>query len=198
MHESIAVIGGKGTGKTSFVLNLAQQAYNLASQKFLMVCNSDPEVLSALMRIDNPQKLAAWKNGGIVKYYDRTVGNPFKMLNNLQELCLKKEFGNGGIFLDDCTTYIRPNPDDSVRALLVEHRHFGLDLYFGTHQLSFLPKIARGMISTLVIFKTGDTFYNAAQVRSLGYPNHEAIYNAWCRVMQHPDKHYCETIRTGV
>lgn len=195
-YEAHAIIGRKHTGKSTFTHRFFQN-YDLKRDRVLIVTETNPNAYRGITRIDNIQKLSAWKSG-VVKYYDFDSPNDFEMLIEVYNLCAKGIFKNGLCIFEDCTNYIDANPHRVIKKFIVNHRMYKLDLVFTTHSLAFLPKFCRRMISTITIFKTGDTFSKWQELAALGYPNGKNLYNAWVKVMNHPDEHFSITISTGI
>jgi len=195
-YEAHAIIGRKHTGKSTFAHSFFK-GYNLKQDKVLIITETDPGAYSKIKRIDNIEKLKAWKCG-VLKYYDFDAENDFKMLIDVYKLAADNRLSDGLIIFEDCTNYIDANPHRVVKKFIVNHRMYHLDLIFTTHSLAFLPKFCRRMVSTITIFKTLDTFSKGEDLRSLHYPNAQNIYRAWVEVMNSPDEHYCITISTGL
>lgn len=201
-----AIIGGKAQGKSTFIKKLIA-LYNGPTDKVIILTSQNPPAYEKFKRVQSIDDIKRLKKG-VVKYYD--YDNPYQMINNLRDLATKgwetsqghQVFKTGAIVFEDTTNYLEHNPPRGVKNFLVDHRMMELDLFFVTHALRFLPKFVRGMVSTITVFKTAETFNKPEEVRTLGYPNSENLYNAWCQVMNTPKTNdFIQphiTIETGV
>lgn len=203
-----AIIGGNGQGKSSFTAEIIEKVYLPRGERVLILTSQDPPAYKKYPRIENIEDLLFVKKGA-VKYY-----NPYnskQMLSQIKELCLigidtpkgKKYFRNGLVVFEDCTNYISANPQEELKNFLVDRRMADLDLIFTTHAIRFLPKFVRGMVNSVTIFKTAETFENSKEIQRLAYPNYHELFQAWKKVMNTPDnpKKFIkahETITTGI
>jgi hypothetical protein len=198
-YEAHALIGGRGQGKSSYARKLFD-AYDLRSQRILVLTATLPPAYKDITEVKDINQLKRWKRG-MVRYYNHE--SPKQMLKDIHDLCVQGYIRNGLVIFEDCTNYIDPWPAESIRQFLVNCRMFQLDLIFTTHALAFLPKFVRRMVNTITVFKTAETFETPKEVKQLGYPNYEAVYDAWQECMRAPKnnrsyvQHYV-TIETGI
>lgn len=201
-----AIIGGKAQGKSTFIKKLIA-LYNGPTDKVIILTSQDPPAYAKFKRVHSIDEIKRLKKG-VVKYYD--YNEPHNMINDLRDLATQgwetstghKKFTGGAVVFEDTTNYLEHNPPRGVKNFLVDHRMMELDLFFVTHALRFLPKFVRGMVSTITVFKTAETFNKPEEIRQLGYPNSDNLFNAWSEVMAAPktnefiQSHI--TIETGV
>lgn len=199
-NESNVIVGAKAQGKSGFARKVIDTCYNPATQRILVVTQTDPPAYSDMQRINSLQKLATWKGNGMVKFY--SDGDPFAMMRGLVQLAQRGVLKNGLIVFEDCTNYIDPNPDRSVKNFLVNHRMYNLDLLYTTHAVKFVPPFFWKMINSVTVFKTLDTFTNEKDLERRQIPNATAVYEAWRKVMQHGKIpgfiQYHLTVKTGL
>ncbi len=200
--EALGIFGGKGQGKSGLVRKLITKCYDMRSQKVVILNNTNPPAFQDYMLVQSPGALMKrWR--GVVRYH-----NPNGCRAGLEDICKLIADGyisNGCVVLDDCTKYIDPNVKHHVKEILVDHRMRDLDLMFTTHALRFMPPFCRAMISTITVFKTGETFDRPAEIKALGYPNYNELFNAWKIIEATPEvkkpKDFIQpfrTIETGV
>lgn len=197
--EAHGIIGGNAQGKSSLIVDLLT-AYDMRSQKVVILNNTNPPAFQRFKFIDSPERLKG-KWHGVVRYH-----NPdgFKQsMNDIYQLASDGYLSNGAVVFDDCTKYIEPWPPEVIRNFLVDRRMFSLDLFFTTHALRFLPKFVRGMVNTITVFKTAEVFEKPSELKTLEYSNYHTIYQEWTRVMAtpHNPKKYIQehsTVETGI
>jgi hypothetical protein len=197
--KASAIIGGVKQGKSSLVVNIIDKCYDKRSHKIVILNNSAPIAFEKYTFFNTPQVLKRnWH--GVIRYH-----NPegFKQtIRDVYEAASSGHLRNGAVIFDDCTKYIDANPAEDIKNFLVDRRMIGLDLIFTTHALRFLPKFCRGMINSVTIFKTAETFESEKEIKALQYPNYSAIYKAWKDIMNQPatSRHIQphHTITTGI
>lgn len=195
-NESHAIIGAKGTGKSTFTRDLINASYNASNQRILIVSQTDPGAYADLPRIDTLSKLATWKGNGIVKFYSNE--GAAKMMAGLVTLAQKGVLKNGLIVFEDCTNYITANPHESIKNFLVNHRMYNLDLIYTTHSLKFIPKFFWKLLASVTVFKTLDTFTSYKEVEAREVPNAMAVFSAWQKVKLNHSQFFHLTIKTGL
>lgn len=189
-----AIIGVNGTGKSTFTVKKIIPAYDMRTQKAVVVTETiDNPVYNRFEAITDYETLQTLKRG-CIKFWDFDAENDFMILVKLHDIIARGALRNGCIIFEDCTNYVDANPHRIVKKFVVNHRMYNLDLFFTTHALTDLPKWFRKRMNFITLFKTGDNFRNENDVRALGYTNYRAVYEAWVKVMNHPDKHYNLTI----
>lgn len=199
-NEAAAVIGFNGEGKSSLVMDIVREVYDLRSQKIVILNSTNPIVFQKLTYVDNVEKLRkGWH--GIVRFDNPNSDE--ETLWDVYNLAKDGYLSNGAVVFDDCTNYINANPQKEIKKFLVNRRMYNLDIFFTTHSLAMLPKFCRSMVNSVTVFKTGEVFENPRELRELNYPNYTEIYNAWKEVMRIPkDRNKFiqanRTIATGV
>lgn len=180
---AMAVIGGRAQGKSTFIRKqLIDKAYNPKNKDKVLILT--PTVPPAYADIDEVtlEVLQTRKWHGKLRYYNHQSAK--QMLKDIHDLCTSGKLSKGLIVFEDCTNYIDPWPAESIRNFLVNMRMFDLDLIFTTHALRFLPKFCRGMVNTITVFKTLETFEQPHELKSLEYPNYKQLFENWQSVMK--------------
>lgn len=189
-----AIIGVNGTGKSTFATNEIIPCYDLRVKKAVIVTQTiDNPAFKKIQKVTDFEELSSLRNGA-VKFWDFDSGDDFKLLLKLHDIIVRGALRNGVMLFEDCTNYVDSNPHRIIKTFNVNHRMYGLDLFWTTHALTDLPKWFRKRMNLITIFKTGDTFTSERDVKSLGYSNYRAVYETWVKVMNHPDPHYHLTI----
>lgn len=182
----IALLGINNTGKSTYIVNNILKNYDFSKQKGIIVTETiDNKAYSKIKRADDYNQLRALRSG-CVKFWDFDSPDDFAVLNSIHSIINEGHLRNGVMVFEDCTNYIDQNPHRIVKKFCVNHRMFGLDLFFTTHALSDLPKWFRKRMNYIVIFKTGEDFTGPKDIRQMGYRNSDAIYEAWVKVMNDP------------
>jgi hypothetical protein len=189
-----AIIGVNGTGKSTHIVKRILPCYDMRSQKAIVVTETiDNPAYNKLESVNSLEQLQTLRRGP-VKFWDFDEENDFMLLVKLHDIIARGALRNGVIVFEDCTNYVDANPHRIVKKFVVNHRMYNLDLFFTTHSLTDLPKWFRKRMNYLTLFKTGDNFRNENDVRALGYTNYRAVYEAWVKVMNHPNPHFNLTI----
>lgn len=198
LHERHAFIGVNGTGKSTAIKSLFD-LYDLKQQRILIIAETDPPAYDKYKRVKTYEDLKRFKTG-VVKFYDYE-NNPFEMLARIRNLYNEGYLRNGLCIMEDCTNYIDANPHRDVKAFIINHRMWDLDLIFATHAFSLLPKFMRKFMHSVTVFKTGDVFESERDLLRLGYMNHFEMYNAFLKARHEfakGNRHYHTTVYTGL
>ncbi len=165
MNKVILIVGGRGTGKTSFANNpgkdpnvtrpgLVQEWIKARKgrpdERVLIVDTLDHEKYRDYQVI-TPQMIPVW-NKGVKRVICNETGfwDLFKVIHNNLYNCL--------IIFEDASKYIRntkPLPDD-LNNFIVDSKQKNLDLIFMYHSFGQSHIDMWRMADILVLFKTGD------------------------------------------
>ncbi len=181
-HFSSLMVGRKFVGKSTKLNEIAIKYPS--SEKVLIIDVNGSPAYNAHTKIEvNQIKLV---RTGVV----RLIGTPAKETLKV----IADNFRNGLIIFEDCTKYISGNVDPSIKAFLVDHRMYGLDLIFTFHSLKRVPPQFWEMVNFITLFKTAEVFESARNKNLI--PNYEKILTAFNRIQKHKDQRYNETIET--
>lgn len=184
LHYSCAVVGSKGTGKSTLLAKIAS-AYPSEKKVLILDVNGSP-AYGAYKEIELRQvKLL---KTGVVKL----MGTPTP--DTLQTIA--KDFKNGLVVFEDCTKYIEGNVHPVIKAFLVDHRMNNCDLIFTFHSLKRVPPFFWEMLSYVTLLKTQESFETGTNKNRV--PNYEAFVQAYRKVNDHPSRYYSVTVETFV
>jgi len=184
LHVAIIMVGGKGTGKST---ELAKLAAAYPKDRKVLICDVNGSPAYNAYQEIQPEAIPRLRSG-IAKIYGVPTENTLEII--------RKHFRDGMIIYEDCTSYIRSNPQASIRMFLADHRMMGCDLVFTFHGLSFIPPFFRFMCAYIIIKKTPEALEDVQALSKL--PNKEAILEAFQRVSKHKDRYYSETVETFI
>lgn len=193
-HLAIAVIGRKRTGKSTYLRNLA---IKLSGPVIIVDPNNSPAYsMFPELELDQIKKM---KNG-IGRYY---LTDTDRMFNDLYEVVHYKNKKvkpfHGTWCFDDATKYIDSHPTKQQKALLVDHRMYGLNILFTFHSLAGnmgVPGWLWKMLTHVTLFKTQDNIDENPRKYIDSIVNFKDILPAWQSVMKNKDNYYHKTIET--
>jgi len=185
------IAGRTRTGKSTF-LNALAKDYPKHKKVIIIDVNASPAYQEhPLLR--KYETLNKWINDNkteqnIIRFYDLDK-------EKLAEYVLSR-FKDGMIIFEDCTKYIMPNVNKSIRSHLVDHRMNRLDLSFTFHSIGIIPPFFWSFASYLTVFKTSEVLDISGNRDKV--PNFDAVLKAWNHVSKQPDEHFYLTINTRV
>lgn len=182
LNVSIALVGRKGTGKSTELAKLAR-AYPPDKKVLILDVNGSP-AYNGFQQIELRQVRLLTK--GVVKL----MGTPTP--ETLQ--VISENFKGGLVVFEDCTKYIEGNVHPVIKTFLVDHRMNQCDLIFTFHALKRVPPFFWEMLTYVQLFKTQEEFESGTNKKRI--PNYETILRAFNRVRAHPDPHYSITVET--
>lgn len=189
-NYAIVIAGRKYTGKSTY-LNKRAIKYAKATGKKVLIIDVNGSPAYSKHQLLNERSFVEWcKNvgKGIKRFYLSDID---KMLDMVQA-----HFKNGLIIFEDCTKYIKANPQDHIKAYLVDHRMWNVDLFFTFHALMFIPKFFFMMVSYYHVFKTQDILEGRDRELSKRFPNYFALKKAWEKLMAQDDNYKSVTVPT--
>jgi hypothetical protein len=184
LHITGVIVGGKGTGKSTKLAEIASK-YPENKKVLILDVNGSP-AYNTFTQVDISK----------IKRLNRGV---VRMMGTPDEETLKtiaKDFRNGLIIFEDCTKYIFGYVSPEIKTFLVDHRMYGCDLIFTFHSLKMIPPFFWQMISYVTISKTLENFINGQNRERV--PNYEAIADAFQKVKASDDKYFSITVETGI
>lgn len=200
-YKRTAYIGINKTGKSSRMIETLDKSYDYAIHRVVILIRTTPDAYRHIDRLKTYDDLKGFKCG-IALFWDYTC-EPEEMLRNIVSIIDegeqngKKYLQNGGLVLEDASDYLEHNPARPIRIFIGGHRMYHLDLYFTVHSWKDVPSFLRRRMNMYRIFKTLDTFKNAARLEALDFPNSDNLHRAWVEVMNSPNNYHNLTIRTG-
>jgi hypothetical protein len=179
------IVGRKATGKSTLACGYAE-AYAKAhpEKKVLVIDVNGAPAYKHIPELTEAQ-FPRWRKG-LYRFYLSDHARMFDLI--------EKHFRNGLIVFEDCTKYIPANPNQQIKAILVDHRMWNADLFFTFHSFKRIPNFFWEMTGFVVILKTQEEF-NTSKNRN-AIPNYEAVAAAHARVMKHKINYHHETVET--
>ncbi len=181
MNKVTAILGRRGTGKTTYIKDLVNlYRENLPNQKVLILDTLDhPNYRD--VPIINEGLLKRWKKPAVYRMFDKDTD---KLLNLVEE-----NYKNGLLILEDASKYLRRQLSADVRSFIFDSKQKNLDIIFLFHGFMAMPKELYSVIDNLVLFKTDDPSF-----RKTSIINYQEVKEVYDRVMAHPSPYYNETI----
>ncbi len=208
-YRSYLLIGGKGQGKSTLLIDLVEEylqsfantySDGIYPRAFIHDMSSSrafrhlPTVEQACQKLEldleDPLELLTlkdkkgqpvWKKGAL-----RYVCRKGREIQHMHEM-LAAHFRNGMVVFDEWTTYVRANPPDWQIDIVNNHRNYGLEVFFVCHQIMRVPLffIRGDMIAKIILFKTGESELEYRQFRR--YSCAEQLWKAYERVLAAPE-----------
>lgn len=181
MNKVTAILGRRGTGKTTYLKELIK-TYNeaLPNQKILILDTLDHPSYRDIPVIDE-KLLQRWKKPAIYRMYSSDTDNLL--------LKVEQHYNNGLLILEDASKYLRRQLSNDVRRFIFDSKQKNLDIIFLFHGFMAMPKELYSIIDNLVLFKTDDPSFRKNSIM-----NYQEVKEAYTRVMAHPSPYYNETI----
>ena len=167
------VIGMPGTGKTTTLKKLIKQN----SKKALIIDEKDDPSWKNIPRVP-PHALNAWKKG------TKRIFEP-----DIKEVLalIAKHVRNAILVFDDASGYLDYFREKNLRRILIDRRHYNLDIFFTFHSLSMCSIDIYNNANYILLFKTNDTEKRIKKLEKL--PCGEKILKAFSILQKEKDKH---------
>lgn len=157
----IAIIGGRGTGKTTELLGdpnlnitgLLEASYQ---QKHLIIDTLDHPMYQNRVPIIDMDKAKQFGRATDASGYARLIPAEQQPMRDLLSLAAN-HFYNGTLVLEDAPKYIGNMGDSDIDALMRDSKQKNVDLIMMAHDFDDLPKRMRKMWDYLNIRKTSIT-----------------------------------------
>lgn len=177
-----AIIGRRGTGKSTYVRKLIQEYKTvLPDQKILIADTLNHPLYRDIPAIDI-NLLKRWKKANVYRIYGSNTDEILQTINN--------NLYNALICFEDASKYIRRQLSDDVRAFILDSKQKNLDLIFLFHGFSFVPPEMFRLLDNIVIFKCDNPIYRKNDIVAF-----DQVYEAYERVMNSENPYYNETVR---
>ena len=183
---AIAVVGRKGSGKSSLLRDIALNYYQMhkdtANNKVLIHDASGSRAFADIPSIRLAHLKQQKFKSGIAKISidDEVDENQIADLHKT----IFKYFKNGLVILDEASSYISPACPGWQRSLLLQHRNKKLDIVYVFHSLSDIPVKYNKELSNFLYFKTNDIGIDLNYFIARKYANPKAAYTAYDKVTQ--------------
>lgn len=186
---AIAVVGRKGSGKSSLLRDIALNYYDThkhtANNKVLIHDASGSRAFADIPSISLAHLKQKKFKAGIAKIgIDDEIDE--SQIADLHKTIFKY-FRNGLVILDEASSYISPSCPGWQRGLLLQHRNKKLDVVYVFHSLSDVPVKYNKELSNFLYFKTNDSGIDLNYFIARKYSNPEAAYKAYSKVMKTAD-----------
>jgi hypothetical protein len=190
LHKATAIIGRKGTGKSTYAnkLALAYIAANPTKKVLIFDVNGSPAYAE-----HEPITYGRWHEFtcGVRKLYDSDHERAMKFLS--------VNFRGGMIIFEDCTKYIDAHPKKEVKTMLVDHRMMHTDLVFTFHSVGFVPPFFWKMLNYISLGKTDDDFTNRRSYwLTKGIPNVLQVISKGISLVKNKNDYHREMIETNI
>lgn len=176
LNQIIIIVGGKGTGKTTFALRLLEKS----RKKTLIVDTLDHPAYRHIPPV-NIDKLKLWRSGT----YRIFNSDPVAVMNECNS-----NVWNANIILEDAFKYLSFNLKKDEIKLFSDSKQHNQDIIIMFHALKQIPSYLATVADKIVIFKTNEQL---ARNSNKFYNWHEIMFTH-SRVMKHKDMHYCEVV----
>ena len=176
LNQIIIIVGGKGTGKTTFALKLLGKS----PKKTLIIDTLDHPAYRQYPAI-TVDKLKLWKSGT----YRIFTGDP--VVNMIE---CNKNVWNANIILEDAFKYLSFNMKKDEIKLFSDSKQHNQDIVIMFHALKQIPSYLATVADKLVIFKTNEQL----AARSAKFYNWHDILTAHSRAMHSKNPFYCEVV----
>jgi Cdc6-like AAA superfamily ATPase len=177
-----AILGRRGTGKTTYVRKLINEYHNaLPQQKILIADTLDHPAYKDIPAIDIDM-LKRWRKPNIYRIYGSNTDEILQTINTY--------LYNALVIFEDASKYLRPNLDKDVRMFILDSKQKNLDLIFIFHGFMFVPPEMFRLLDNLVIFKSDNP-----ETRKFYIVAFDQVMEAYKRVMNDSNPYANETVR---
>lgn len=207
-YKKTGIIGDNGTGKSTMLLNLMGQCYDLKNHRVLILCGTTPKAYKNITRIETYEDLKKFRNG-IALFWDYEV-DEITMLVKLIAIYqegqqnFKKHpqqydlhyLHNGALVFEDASNYLETTLPKVIKAFLGNYRMYFIDLFFIAHTFTDFPSGLRRRMNYFIVYTTLEEL-SEKDFKSFRYPNYTALHQAWQKKRNDPDRFTPITITTG-
>ncbi len=180
-NKVTAILGRRGTGKTTYMRELMQALLIGQNKKILILDTLDHPSYKDVPIIDTAL-LKRWQSPAMYRMFDKDTD---KLLQNVE--CY---FNNGLLVLEDASKYLRRTLSNEVRMFIFDSKQKNVDIIFLFHGFMAMPKELFSIVDNLVIFKTDDPKNRKGDIM-----NYQEVKEVYDRVMAHESPYYNETIQ---
>ncbi len=169
-------IGGRGTGKSTDILNLIK-----AHPKKALIYDTDNNSIYKDIPVIKPEDIARWKSG-IYRIVDTDYNKVFELIH--------EHVWNALVIFEDATKYMQHQVPEVIKQLMLVSKQKNLDLIFTFHSFRNVRPDFYSSANYITKFKTGE---DISQFKSkiIGY---ELVKTMHERVEAHTNRYYKETV----
>lgn len=187
-YAAYLVLGGKGKGKTTLLMDLIE----IYLTEFLnnRVFVHDPSnafheikfVVKTIEELEEILKSEKWKKGAI-----RFIGSGKENTQKMHEL-LGEYLTDAAVVFDEWSEYVLPNPTDWQMKMLIKHRNSRIEVFYVGHGLLDVPpKFVRGSkINRIILLDTGEEGLTENDLKK--YACRKKLFPAYERVQAAPEQ----------
>jgi Cdc6-like AAA superfamily ATPase len=146
------IIGRRGTGKTTFTLNLIDKLVKDNPNLKVIICNNVPHPSYAHIQVITLKHLQYWQKG--VKQIRINTLNDHEVYWALAKLT------DTLIIFEDCSKYLANYFPDSLANLLFDSKQQGNNVLMMFHGWAFIAPKLCSAADNLTLFKTGENVKN--------------------------------------
>ena len=181
--HQIIILGTNGTGKTTLVAQLVQEAVKAGKRALIVV--ADPVDWRQVEEIE-PQPSLLRKGGfsgvrKLVYQSDKDTLSP-----------IKDYYFDGLLIFDDCRAYLRANTPPELKNIFIRRRQFMRDIVIVGHGFTDVPPQFFTYTTMFILFKTVDNIERRKSV-VLDYEKVKAVVERVNKAAQ-KNPHYNEKI----
>lgn len=175
-----ALIGGRGTGKTTFTIDLIKK-YRAAhpEMKILIMDLLDHPAYREIpfIKVDMLQR---WKGSSIYRIIDL----PELVLPEISRVCY-----NTLLIFEDATSYMEGRLEEPVKRFVIQSKQKNLDMLFQFHGFNDIPPKLLRYMDILTIFKCDSPEYRKRQIIE-----YKSVLKAWETVMKDKNPYANQTV----
>lgn len=183
INQVSAVLGRRGSGKTTYIKELIQ-GYEKAhpQQKILIIDTLDHPAYKHVPVIDI-EMLARWRRANTYRIFG---GNTDEILK-----AVEKNLTNALLIIEDASKFLNRTITPEVRRFIYDSKQKNLDIIFLFHGFMACPPEIFRMIDNIVLFKVNDD----PEARKRDLMNYKEVAQVYNRVQNHANQYYNETIQ---
>lgn len=179
------IIGGRGTGKTTFLQKELIPSYLKRNdkQKILIVDTFDSPVWRQYPAMDLKD----------IKYHESGICRIFSSDTNKLLSYIQKYVYNTVLFFEDATKFIGSRLNDDTKMFILDSKQKNIDAFFLFHYITACPLNLIRLSDYLVLFKVNEVWNKSYSNR---FPNPD-IERVFREVNKNPDPYYKKIARIG-
>lgn len=178
LNKVIAVIGGRGKGKTTFTKNIIKK-----HNKKVLIIDTIDHPAYADVAIIKPDDLKGWRSGT-----RRIVGAPTKHLYT----CMNTFLRNCLVVFEDATKYIDSSVPEHIMHFIIDSKQKNLDLIFIYHDFASVPPKVYRLLDEIELFKTNEDYLYPNLRNKI--PQFQVVSKVFEKVKNHKNNFYHERI----
>lgn len=182
MNLVTAIVGGRGVGKTTYLLKLVNDLIESKNQKVLILDTIDHPSYRMVAKIE-ADMLSGWVKPAV---YRLVTSDPDDIIRRVQ-LHVK----NTLVVFEDASKWINKSMQKDVRKMIFDSKQRNNDIIFMFHGFMATPPELFRYVDAVTLFKTGDQ--PASRKRDM--INYVEIEKAWKKVIASKNRYENVTIQ---